>query len=172
MSSVQTTSRKGQSFCSSKNKPSNDYLAGFVDGEGCFYVGVFKKPDTKFGWQVMIEFRVSQNPKGKYILDLLKKRLGCGKIRPNDSRQNNDKSLVFVIRRHQALWNKVVPFFDRYRLWSGKKKDYQKFKKALEIVHNKEHSTKDGFKQILDLAYSMNSKQRKRSKQDILASIK
>ncbi len=41
---------------------SKEYLAGFADGEGCFYVGIVPAKTARFGWQVITEFRVSQNP--------------------------------------------------------------------------------------------------------------
>jgi len=62
---------------------SNEYLAGFADGEGCFYVGIVPARTAKFGWQVITEFRVSQNPQGKKILESFRERLECGTIKPN-----------------------------------------------------------------------------------------
>ena len=35
-----------------------DWIAGFVDGEGCFYVGVNKHPEVKFGYQILPELKV------------------------------------------------------------------------------------------------------------------
>ena len=37
------------------------YLAGFTDGEGCFYVGVHPTSNVTLGLQVIPEFHVSQN---------------------------------------------------------------------------------------------------------------
>src|ERR671919_3211170 len=61
----------------------NDYLAGYVDGEGSFHVAIQKNPSTKFEWQLVPEFHVSQNPERASILQLLKERLGCGRIQAN-----------------------------------------------------------------------------------------
>jgi hypothetical protein len=38
-----------------------NYLAGFTDGEGCFYVGVHPNTNVTLGLQVIPEFHVSQN---------------------------------------------------------------------------------------------------------------
>ena len=40
----------------------DDYLAGYVDGEGSFHVAIQRNPSTRFGWQLVPEFHVSQNP--------------------------------------------------------------------------------------------------------------
>ncbi len=32
---------------------SPEWVVGFVDGEGCFYVGVNRQPTMKIGWQVL-----------------------------------------------------------------------------------------------------------------------
>jgi len=53
---------------------SDDYLIGFVEGEGMFYIGIVPSKETKSGWQVIYFFKVSQNPVGKTVLEELKKR--------------------------------------------------------------------------------------------------
>src|SRR5918998_1053642 len=60
----------------------DDYLAGYVDGEGSFHVAIQRNPSTRFGWQLVPEFHVSQNPERASILKLLQVRPGCGRIRP------------------------------------------------------------------------------------------
>ena len=64
-------------------KVSNEYLAGFTDGEGCFYVGFGQRSDLPLRWQVITEFHVSQNPGGKNLLEIFRKRLNCGYLKPN-----------------------------------------------------------------------------------------
>src|SRR5712691_334343 len=60
------------------------YIAGYVDGEGSFHVAVQRNPSTRAGWQLVPEFHVSQNPERRQVLDLIRHRLGCGRIREND----------------------------------------------------------------------------------------
>ena len=90
---------------------SDEYLYGFTDAEGCFYVGVVPSKETKLGWQVIPFFKVSQNPKGKVVLDYFKKRLGCGYVKLNDSKESSDKSLAFVVRDYENLTHSIIPFF-------------------------------------------------------------
>jgi len=147
-------------------KLSDDYLIGFVEGEGMFYVGVVPSLETKSRWQVIYFFKVSQNPSGKVVLDFLKKRLGCGYLKANSKTDATDKSLAFVVRDFKDLITKVIPFFEGKLVI--KKKNFEKFKKVLEIVKSGRHLKKEGMKEILDISYSMNTGKRKFSKEEIL----
>lgn len=151
-------------------KISDDYLVGFIEGEGSFYVGIVPSKETKSGWQVVWFFKVSQNPSGKVILDYLKKRLKCGYIKPNSLKDPTDKTLAFVVRDFSDLTQKVIPFLEGKLII--KKRDFEKFKKILGLVEKGEHLTKDGLAKIIDLAYSMNSGKRKIAKEKILSSFR
>lgn len=149
-------------------KVSNDYLAGFVEGEGMFYVGVVRSPETKTGWQVIYFFKVSQNPIGLKILEELKSRLNCGYIKENSQTDPTDKSLAYIVRDLPNLRDKVVPFFEGKLII--KRDAFEAFKRVLEIVNTKNHLTLNGIKEILDIAYSMNTRKRKVLKKQILKS--
>lgn len=126
-------------------KISDDYLIGFVEGEGMFYVGVVPAKGSsrnKSGWQVIYFLKVSQNPKGKIVLDYFKKRLKCGYIKQNSKSDQKDRSLAFVVRDLKSIKNKVIPFFDNKLVI--KKNDFNKFKKAIELVDQKKHLTRNG----------------------------
>src|SRR3989338_5669753 len=82
---------------------SNEYLAGFVDGEGCFYVGFGKRKDLPLGWQVITEFHLSQNLKGRNILEAFKDRIGCGYIKPNHPNSPRDKTWVLIVKDRRDL---------------------------------------------------------------------
>lgn len=145
------------------------YIAGFVDGEGMFYIGIVPSAGSsrnKSGWQVIYFFKVSQNPAGKIVLDQIKKRLDCGYIKPNNQSNSNDKSLALVVRDLPNLRDKVIPFFEGKLVI--KRKTLEKFKKVIQIVDAKKHLTKKGIKEVLDIAYSMNTGKRKVSKSEIL----
>ena len=131
-----------------------------------FYVGIVPCEQVKSGWQVIYMFKVSQNPRGKVILDYFKKRLGCGYVKPNNKSDLKDKSLAFVVRNINDLETKVLPFFRGKLL--VKKKDFEAFEKVLSLVTKGRHLEKGGLKEILDLSYNMNSGKRKLSKEYIL----
>lgn len=148
------------------NRISNDYLVGFVEGEGMFYVGVVPSKETKTGWQVIYFFKVSQNPGGKVVLDTLKHRLGCGYVKANSQTDPGDKSLAYVVRDLPSLREKVIPFFEG-KLYV-KRKAFDAFKRVTEFVSAGKHFSYEGMKVILDLAYTMNTGKRRFSKEVIL----
>ena len=49
---------------------SPEWVVGFVDGEGCFFIGVNRQPTMKFGWQVLPEVRVVQHERDVAVLEL------------------------------------------------------------------------------------------------------
>ena len=52
-----------------QERPSPDWVVGFVDGEGCFFVGINRQPSMTVGWQVLPEFRVVQHERDVSILE-------------------------------------------------------------------------------------------------------
>ena len=89
------------------------YLSGFADGEGTFSVGATRRPDLLFGFQLVPEFRVSQNEERASVLHVFQRELGCGRIVENHRTRANDRSLVLVVRKRLDLLTKVIPFFRR-----------------------------------------------------------
>lgn len=134
----------------------SDYLAGYVDGEGTFHVAVQRNPSTKFKWQLVPEFHVSQNPERASVLKLLQQRLGCGYIRPNARTGGRDKSLVFVVRRRSDLVDKVIPFFEAHPILSEKQVEFETFAQIVRAMERGDHLSEDGFKRLLELAIRMN----------------
>ena len=148
---------------------SDDYIAGFVEGEGMFYIGIVRSRETKTGWQVIYFFKVSQNPQGRVILEAIQKRFDCGYIKANSQTDPTDKSLAFVVRDLESIRDKVIPFFEG-KLFI-KKVAFEKFKKVIKIVSEKKHLNRDGMKEILDVSYSMNTGKRRFAKEIILKSF-
>lgn len=146
------------------------YIAGFVDGEGSFHVAVQKSKNVRLGIQVIPEFHVSQNANRTFTLETIKKMLGCGYIKPNHRARINDRSNVLVVRNHNDLARKVVPFFKRYSILSSKKYDFEKFEKIVLMIENKCHLQRNGLRKILKIAFSMNEngKYRKIKYSDII----
>ena len=147
---------------------SDDYFAGFVEGEGMFYIGIVPSKETQTGWQVIYFFKVSQNPAGRQVLEELKNRLSCGYIKANSRTDKTDKSLAYVVRDLSSLKDKVIPFFNNKLI--VKKDAFEKFKQVLKLVNEKKHLEKEGIREILDIAYSMNTQKRRVTKEQILKS--
>ena len=149
---------------------SDDYLVGFVEGEGCFYVGIVRSQETITHWQVVYFFKVSQNPSGRIVLEKLKRKLDCGYIKQNSLTDKTDKSLAYVVRDLPSIVDKVIPFF-RNKLLTKKAEDFDKFCRVVELVKSRQHLHRKGMAKVLEIAYSMNTGKRKFSREKILRSF-
>ncbi len=143
------------------------YLAGFADGESSFSVSIKKLPTAKFGWVIDPEFQVYQHKENKIILEIFQRTLNCGKIHP---KPGNPDILVYSVSNRKSLIEKVIPFFEKYKLLSNKWYDFLKFREIVKAMEKREHLTKEGFEKIVKIAFSMNKlgKQRKYSIKEIL----
>ncbi len=146
------------------------FLAGFIDGEGSLCVSIKKHKNGKFGYLLDPEFFLYQHKDKREILDLAQMIFNTGRIY---TKSDNPDVLVFSIDARQSLLEKVVPFFEKYMVFSTKFPDYQKFKKILLALNKKQHWTKEGMIELVEIAYSMNmnGKQRKRPIQEVINEI-
>ena len=146
------------------------YIAGFVDGEGTFHVGIHRREALKLGWQVYCEFHVSQHEEKTPILEQIKAVFGCGYIKQNHAKRIDDLTKVFVVRNQRDLCNKVIPFFKKYPLLSSKAKDFEKFAFVLNMINRGEHLKAEGLKRISEIAFSMygNGRYRKTKLEEII----
>jgi hypothetical protein len=127
------------------------YLAGFSDGEGSFNVSFRPRQDYKVPWKVSLCFNVSQ--RDKVILALFKRYLQCGTLR-----MRQDGVWYYEVNNLNALWENVIPFFERFRFLSAKKKrDFSKFKKIAKLMREGRHLTEEGIREILKIRAQMNN---------------
>ena len=129
---------------------SPDWVVGFVDGEGCFYVGINEHPEMKVGFQVLPEFRVVQHEKDIQVLHALKKFFRCGVVR-----RNHDDRFELRIRKLECLL-KVVVFFERHPLKTKKNTDFKKFARVVRWMAEEKHLAPEGLVEILQTASTMN----------------
>jgi LAGLIDADG endonuclease len=133
----------------------DSYIAGFVDGEGSFHVAIQRNPSTRVGWQLVPEFRVSQDVSRSRILDLIRERLECGSIRENH-KGTKDTTRVLVVRRRVDLLKKVIPFFERNPILSCKNDELITFRSIVCAMDRGEHLVEAGFDRLVARAFLMN----------------
>ena len=127
------------------------WITGFVDGEGCFHVGINKHVDMTAGYQVLPEFTVVQHERDVQVLHAFKAYFGCGVVR-----KNHGDRMAYRVRGQTHLWERIVPFFVKHPLKTKKRLDFQKFKRVLRMMQAGEHLTPQGLEKIRDIAAKMN----------------
>jgi len=169
MRSVRTISRKGDLVDSRIAKVPPEigyYLAGFTDGEGSFNISFRPRPDYQIPWKVSVSFNVSQ--KDRVILALFKRHLGCGTLRGRP-----DGVWYYEVTNLNAIVENVIPFFERFKFLSAKKKrDFAKFKQLVALIKKGAHLTPNGIREILEIREEMNDGGKRRyAHSEILASL-
>ena len=130
---------------------STDWVVGFVDGEGCFFVGVNRQPSMRVGWQVLPEFRVVQHERDVALLEQLRDFFGCGQI----TRNHGDRKEL-RIRGVRELRKRVVPFFKANPLRTVKRSSFDCFAEVIVLMGRGDHLTMEGLGKIRELAGRMN----------------
>ena len=128
------------------------WVVGFVDGEGGFFVGINKHPEMTSGFQVLPEFTVVQHQRDIQLLHALKDFFGCGVVRTN-----HGERMAYRVRSLDHLSERIIPFFERHALKSKKNIDFVKFRKVLQLMTMGEHLTSDGIEKIREIASTMNT---------------
>ena len=128
------------------------WVVGFVDGEGCFHIGINKNDTMKLGVQVLPEFTVVQHEVDQQVLYALKAYFKCGVVR-----KNHGTRLCYRVRGQENLLQRVIPFFEKHQLKTRKRVDFQKFRKVILMMEKQEHLTKDGLEKIRQVKATMNS---------------
>ena len=142
----------------SKKRNIKEYISGFVDGEGCFSVSFSKRSKFIVGWETKPSFSVSQNHDRAEVLFLAQKEFKCGFMR----RDFSDRTLKYEVRRLDDLIQTVIPHFEKFPLLSAKNKDFLTFKKICLMMKKEKHKNLKGLKEIIKLAFTMNSTGRRR----------
>ncbi len=127
------------------------WITGFVDGEGCFHVGVNANASMTTGFQVLPEFTVVQHKRDVQILHALKAYFGCGVVRVN----HGDR-MAYRVRGKEHLLERIVPFFMKHPLKTRKNVDFRKFRKILLMMEKGVHLTGEGVDEIRQIAGQMN----------------
>ena len=156
------------------------WIIGFVDGEGCFSLGVVqqhaRKDKTrirrgyKLGIQISHEFSVTQGEKSKKSLLDIKKFFGIGDLYIN-KRYDNHKEHMFryVVRKREDILNTIIPFFEKHELQTNKNQDFKIFARGVKMMNQGKHLKKSGLIQILKMTEKMNHK---KSKQDLISILR
>src|SRR3989338_2643032 len=152
-----------------KEKALRYFLAGFADGESSFSVAIIKHPTAKFGWMINPCFQVYQHEKHREILEMFKFVFNEGSIY---RKSGVHPVLNYSINSMRGIQEKVIPFFEKHPL-IVKEETFKTFCAIVRAMERKEHLTIQGFKKVVDMAYTMNQqgKGRKHSKEEIFATL-
>jgi hypothetical protein len=128
-----------------------EWVTGFVDGEGCFHVGINLHADMRSRYQVLPEFTVVQHERDVELLRAIRDYFDCGVVRTN-----HGSRLAYRVRSMKDLTERIVPFFVMHPLKSQKRVDFELFCRVLRMMEAGDHLTATGVEAIRQIAAKMN----------------
>lgn len=117
--------------------------------EGNFLIMIRKSNTTKTGFQVQLRYQLTQHIRDLDLMKRILDYLNCGNI------YINRNAVDFIVIKLQDL-NRIVLLFNKHPIRGIKYLDYLDFLKAVELLNNKEHLTKEGLNQLEILKNKMN----------------
>jgi hypothetical protein len=132
-------------------KLQTQWIVGFTDGEGCFFIGINKNSTMKQGLQILPEFTIVQHKKNIQTLYALKDYFQCGVVRTN----HGDR-MCYRVRGQKNLVNQILPFFEKHPLKTTKQIDFKKFRRVVLMIEQKQHLNEDGISKIRKIKNCMN----------------
>lgn len=133
-------------------KISGDYIAGFVDGEGCFTITISKHRTKKLRLDARLHFQIEVRDDDREILESIQETIGCGRIYTIDySKYGWKPHAELKVSAFGDFTEKLLPFFTKHPLRAKKRLSYQMFLQAVEIFKRKEHLTLEGIKKLREI---------------------
>jgi len=129
-------------------------VSGFVDGEGCFFINIYKRKDSVLGEGVKLVIKITQDSRNSDLLASFVKIFGCGAIYNQSKSTGNVQD--FMVTGLSHITDKVIPFFLAHPLQGAKKKEFADFIKVAELMKLKAHLTKEGLEEIRAIKFGMN----------------
>ena len=133
------------------------WIVGFVDGEGCFSCPIQRNSHTRIGWQLQPRFSVVQSVRSIRALEIIQNRLGCGKLYRNHRHDDHREDIgVYTVFNGVDLRDRIVPFFEEHPLITAKHEDFCRFRQVLGLMDEGAHLTIEGMTRIARITQSMN----------------
>jgi hypothetical protein len=139
---------------------SNDYVVGLTDGEGCFYVNIWKSSAYRAGFGVQLHFHLKLQERDRELLEMIRNTIGCGEVYfQKEQRANHAQCYRYTVSAKRDILNTVIPFFKEHPLQSATKRvNFEIFCKIADLVTQGKHLTTEGVEEIRALKAGMNLK--------------
>jgi len=131
------------------------WIAGFVEADGHFSLGLRKQSDLKFGFRVSPKFSITQHNRDILLLNRIKLVFTFGNIHTH----TKDNSRIEVAKRDMLI-NNIIPFFEIYPMHGDKLLNYLDWCQGMDIISKGEHTTKEGLIKLKKIVENMNNKRK------------
>jgi hypothetical protein len=127
------------------------WLTGFTQADGSFVVNFEYRKQGNIPYRPRPLFVLTQSVRELEIMKALHNYLGVGNLRVH-----KDTVDIVVSSLHDIV-QVVIPHFDKYTLYGGKRISYLIFRTVVFSMQNSNHNTIAGFLQIINSSYFMHT---------------
>jgi len=144
-----------------------NWLAGFTEGDGSFFIGLGNSPKSKLG--VQITLNISWTQKHRKTLELI-----ASQFKGSWSYNKTHKFWVYNIKRKSEIKKLVYSVFVYHPLYGIKRFDCLDLKRACDLFNTKQHLTESGLQLLLEIKSNMNTRRtsdsiKSKNDQDLLS---
>lgn len=100
------------------------WVVGYTEGEGMFFVNLYKRKDTVLGVGVKLVFKITQDRRNLVLLENLTNVFTVGKVYKQSP---TVKVMDFLITGLADITKYIIPFYRDYPLEGAKKDDFNDF---------------------------------------------
>lgn len=127
------------------------WISGFVAGDGSFEVKYRLRKNNK--QEIGLTFSLSQDIRDAHLFGVIANYLDCGRVYTS----SNNLHCYLKVQNFSDIYNKIIPFFNKYPVGGVKGKDFKDFSLVAELIKNKAHLTPEGLDKIKFIKSHMNS---------------
>jgi hypothetical protein len=127
-----------------------NWIAGFTEGEGNFFINVYNSPISRLGKEVKLKFIITQHERDIKLMNSFINYFNCGQLYSNGS------CSYFTVSKFDDINNKIIPFFAKFSLIGVKNSNYKDFCKVANLLVQKAHLTQEGLDKIIEMKSGMN----------------
>ena len=126
------------------------WLAGFTSAEGCFMVRTIASKTHFKGFQVRLEYQVTQHIRDEKLIRWIRDYLNCGHV------YRCRVTFDLRVSKFDDITLKIIPFFQKHPIHGVKALDFADWCQVAEMMKQKKHLTAEGLEKIKQIKAGMN----------------
>lgn len=129
------------------------WVVGFIDGEGTFFVAVQKNTTLALGYQVQLQFSVSQHIRDIVLMNQFISFFGAGTVVSDGL-----SKVQYRMRRFNDFEPSLFPLLDQFPLLTQKRFDAEAFRRVYTMMKSGQYLTQEGLDSIIAIKATMNNR--------------
>lgn len=135
-----------------------NWLLGFIEGEGCFTIGLTRNKSAQFGYQIQPSFVIKLTLSEEQVLEEIKHTLGVGRTYYESSALSRNKGMknandcvslrITKLKELEKLIDMLDPLFF---VSSAKRADFNVWRDCIKLIQKGDHRKKEGFLRIAEM---------------------